>query len=124
MKSIYFITPLLLCNLQCVTKQPLSSIVGHWQLTAIVASNGHTEKAPALTIFNFNPDSSYTLFYANAKKYTGIYSLQQVNKTLCTQYTINSNILYDTANIIQLTDTIMILKENRESGDTIKFRRV
>ncbi len=123
MKQLYIMMVLSLSITHCTSKQVQPSITGHWQITAIASVTGETEKAPALTVFSFNKDSFYSLYYANVIKYTGTYSLHSATKTLYTTYTLNNNILYDTAYIVQLTDTLMMLKENRENGDTIKFRK-
>lgn len=126
--SLLFSTALTLCISQCTSKKTQPSIVGDWQITEMASVAGEIEKPPALTAYCFFKDSSYKFYYApetkNAIDYSGTYAVSNTVQTLITDYTFNNNKIRDTAYILLLTDSLLILKENREKGDTIKFKRM
>ena|SRR6218665_3312947 len=125
---LLFSITLTFCISHCTTKKEQPSIVGDWQITEMSSVTGEVEKPPALTAYCFFKDSTYKFYYApqtqNAINYSGTYAVTNTVQTLITDYTFNSNKIRDTACILLLTDSLLILKENREKGDTIKFKKM
>ena len=123
-----FTTSFFSCNNLKQEKVNENIIIGKWRITEI-NTKGNSEKAPGLTVFNFMPDSSYSLnMFKNDSllaEYKGRYAAISCgnNQLLITAYKFQNKLYTDTSTILLLDKTNMNIY-SKADNDTIYFERI